>query len=75
MKLTMRESDVGNWFVIERAEHDGRIWTEQTGPNTFAFRTSARFSDLLRSIIRWNQFSLYWPEKHRQIVKALEPKP
>lgn len=46
MKLTIRHCDwMGDWYVIERAEHDGREWTEQTGPNSYALRTSARFSD------------------------------
>jgi hypothetical protein len=44
MKLTIRHSG-DDWYVIERAEHDGRVWTEQTGPNAFAFRCSSRFSD------------------------------
>lgn len=48
IKLTLRKSDPDgdwDWWVIERAEHDGRTWMEQTGPNSMALRCSARFSD------------------------------
>ena len=44
VKLTVRESDGGNWWVVERAEHDGRIWFEGSGPNTLALITSARIN-------------------------------
>jgi len=36
---------MGDWFVIERAEHDGRQWLERTGPVRMALRCSSRFSD------------------------------
>lgn len=46
MKLTIRKSDdLGDWYVIERAEHDGRQWMESTGPNSATLRCSSRFSD------------------------------
>lgn len=46
MKLTMRKSDhLGDWYIIERAEHDGREWLERTGPASMALRCSSRFSD------------------------------
>lgn len=47
IKLTLRKSgdDDWHWWVIERAEHDGRAWMEQTGPNSFSLRCSSRFSD------------------------------
>jgi hypothetical protein len=45
-KLTLRKSEwLDDWYIIERAEHDGREWTEPMGGNGFALRTSARFSD------------------------------
>lgn len=34
-----------DWYVIERVEHDGREWIEKIRPHSYAFRTSARFSD------------------------------
>lgn len=46
MKLTIRKSEMlGDWYVIERAEHDGREWLETIGPNAQALRCSSRFSD------------------------------
>ena len=46
MKLKIVKCDVmDGWYLIERAEHDGRVWVEMTGPNTSALRCSARFSD------------------------------
>lgn len=46
MKLTIRKSeDLGDWYVIERAEHDGRSWFESTGLSSMALRCSSRFSD------------------------------
>jgi len=46
VRLTLRKCEsMGDWWVIERAEHDGRTWMEQTGPNSMALRTSSRFSD------------------------------
>lgn len=46
MKLALVKSDVmDDWYLIERAEHDGRKWFEETGPNTSVLRCSSRFSD------------------------------
>ncbi|HYV99657.1 MAG TPA: hypothetical protein VE967_19515 [Gemmatimonadaceae bacterium] len=53
MRLTIRKSDwIDDWWLIERAEHDGRQWMEKVGPNAmgcgscnFPLRTSSRFSD------------------------------
>ncbi len=42
--LTMRKSDLDDWYVIERAEHDGRKWLEPIHGG-MALRCSARFSD------------------------------
>lgn len=46
MRLTIRKCEhIENWYVIERAEHDGRAWMEPMGPGAMALRLSARFSD------------------------------
>lgn len=46
MKLTLTKHDaMGDWYLIERAEHDGREWLEQTGPNIVTAMRSSRFSD------------------------------
>lgn len=46
MKLTMRKYDtIDDWYIIERAEHDGREWMEETGPNSFALRRSSRITE------------------------------
>lgn len=46
MKLTLTKSDfLDDWYLIERAEHDGRSWLEPIGPNATALRCSSRFSD------------------------------
>lgn len=46
MKLTLRKTvGMDDWYVIERAEHDGREWVEQIGPNSFSLCCSSRFSD------------------------------
>ncbi len=47
IKLTLRKSgdETWDWWVIERAEHEGRTWMERTGPNSMSLRDSARFSD------------------------------
>lgn len=45
MRLTVRKSDrLDDWWVIERAEHDGRKWMERTEYG-MALRCSSRFSD------------------------------
>lgn len=44
--LTMKKSEwLDDWYIIERAEHDGREWMERNGPNSSTLRCSARFSD------------------------------
>lgn len=50
MKLTITKSEgMGDWYLIERAEHDGRTWLEPMnlggGSSCMAFMTAARFSD------------------------------
>lgn len=46
IKLTIRKSsDDWDWYVIERAEHDGRTWFEPTGPRSMSLRCSSRISD------------------------------
>lgn len=45
MELTIRKSELEDWYVIERLEHDGREWFESAGPNSMALRCSSRFSD------------------------------
>jgi hypothetical protein len=46
MNLTLKKSEfLDDWYVIERAEHDGKEWFEKTGPNTMTLRCSSRFSD------------------------------
>lgn len=46
MKLKLVKSDVlPDWYLIERAEHDGREWFEEVSPNCSVLRCSARFSD------------------------------
>lgn len=46
MKLTLRKSDaMDDWWVIERAEHDGRTWLQKVGPSAMELRASSRFSD------------------------------
>lgn len=45
MRLTIRKAEeIDNWYVIERAEHDGRGWFEN-GQHSTRYMTSARFSD------------------------------
>lgn len=46
MKLALVKSEnLDDWYLIQRAEHDGRVWMERTGPNIVSFMVSARFSD------------------------------
>ena len=46
MELTIVKSGyIDNWYVIERAEHDGREWTVRKGPNAYGLQCSSRFSD------------------------------
>lgn len=45
MKIRLNHcEDLGDWYTIVRAEHDGREWTEQTGPNSSRFMCSERLS-------------------------------
>lgn len=45
MKLTLSKSDaMDDWYVIERAEHDGRSWLENKGDYA-SLMCSSRFSD------------------------------
>lgn len=45
MKCTVRKSDnLSDWYVIERAEHDGREWLAPISGG-MAFMRSARISD------------------------------
>lgn len=48
VKLTLQKCDVpgfDDWYLIERAEHDGREWIEDTGPSSDAYQCSERVSD------------------------------
>lgn len=46
MKVVLvRSENLTNWWLIERAEHDGREWMEMRGANVMAFMRSARVSD------------------------------
>ena len=45
MKLILLKTDVlDDWYVIERAEHDGRVWSEPVPgrPDVAVLRSSAR---------------------------------
>lgn len=45
MKLRLKKFEwLDNWFAIVRAEHDGREWYEEIGPNTRQFMMSERLS-------------------------------
>lgn len=46
MKMTLRKSNcIDDWYVIEKAEHDGKEWRERTSGNSSSFRSTARISD------------------------------
>jgi hypothetical protein len=48
MKLTINKPGDEDWYLIERAEHDGRTWVETVmvgGHPCMSFMTAARFSD------------------------------
>ena len=34
-----------DWWTVDRAEHDGREWMEETGPNSAGWMCSSRPSD------------------------------
>ncbi len=38
MKIVMSKSEhLDDWYLIVKAEHDGRQWMERTGPNSSRF--------------------------------------
>lgn len=39
------QGEGGDWYVIERAEHDGRVWLEPIGPNASALMCSSRIGN------------------------------
>lgn len=45
MKLALRKSDIEDWYTIELAEHENRMWLEQTAPGCMSLRYSGRISD------------------------------
>lgn len=46
MDLALVKADsMEDWYTIERSDHDGREWFEQTGTNCFSLRASCRISD------------------------------
>lgn len=45
MKIRLEKSDfLDDWYTIVRAEHDGRDWMEETGPNSARYMSSERLS-------------------------------
>lgn len=45
MKIVLSKSEhMDDWYTIVRAEHDGREWMEETGPNSYRFMMSERLS-------------------------------
>jgi hypothetical protein len=43
MKIKLNKSEhMDDWYTIVRAEHDGREWPEQVGPNCFSWMMSER---------------------------------
>lgn len=45
MKIKLNHcADLGDWYTIVRAEHDGREWVESTGQNSQRFMASERLS-------------------------------
>jgi len=46
MKIMMKKSEwLDDWYLIVKAEHDGREWIEKTGSNSSHFMCSERISD------------------------------
>lgn len=46
VELTCRKSDgMDDWYVIERKNHDGRVWMEQVSDIGFSLRSSARLGN------------------------------
>ena len=43
MKIVLKQCEgMGDWYTIVRAEHDGREWFQDTGPNSSSFMMSER---------------------------------
>lgn len=46
MKLAIQKSEhMPDWYLIERAEHDGSMWIQPVSEGCARFMSSARFSD------------------------------
>lgn len=46
MKIVMEKSEwLCDWYLIVKAEHDGRVWKEKTGPNSYRMMCSERISN------------------------------
>lgn len=46
MKIVMRKSEwLDDWYLIVKAEHDGRVWEEGVAPSVLKFMKSERISD------------------------------
>ena len=46
MKIVMRKSEWrDDWYLIVKAEHDGRVWKERVEPNVLKLMKSERISD------------------------------
>lgn len=43
--VAKRSEDMGDWFTIEKAEHDGRQWLQPSGHGVMRFMLSCRISD------------------------------
>lgn len=43
--ICLKSEYLNDWYVIERAEHDGREWMEETSPYSASLMRSARISD------------------------------
>lgn len=64
MKIVLNKSNsLDDWYVVERAEHEGRTWLEPTGPNSMKLMNSARISD---ACVEGTA------EEMRQIAKAIK---
>jgi len=45
MRIKLETSEwIDDWYLIVRAEHDGRFWWEETGPNSERLMSSERLS-------------------------------
>jgi hypothetical protein len=46
VELTIvKSAHMDDWYLIERAEHDGREWVEKKRPGVSVLMCSSRFSD------------------------------